>query len=198
MLWLARQVLSLIPTTAMVRAFRSISWMTAGSFILVLRPHRLDELSGLADSCPAASPRRGPAHAVHVEPGAGGLVFFGSGARAQDVSIWMLDLHVHCPGLVGREIADGGAGDAQLLIHGFDVMSVDPYPGSGIALVALAEEEAAPAAGDGHEARAFKINFESKEAHIVIDGDSSVADDAGWGDVSKAMPGLHGVVGHQN
>ena len=105
---------------------------------------------------------------------------------ARNASIPIFALHLEGPGVAGGGIGEDGAGGAQLLVHGFDVMPVDPYPGSGMALVVFAEEEAG---GEGHEARAFKINFESKEAHIVFDEDSGVADDAVW---RAGMPDLAG------
>src|SRR5215469_11634234 len=108
MLWLARHVLSLMPTTAIVRAVPSISSITSGSFILV-QLQTLDESSSLLDSFPSAVGLRRPAYAVHIEPFTCGFIFPGLGTHAQHVAIRIFDLYFHRPRVIRGLMTNSGS-----------------------------------------------------------------------------------------
>src|ERR1039458_2772044 len=102
----------------------------------------------LFDRLPSAFGQGRPADAVHIEPITERLIFFRVRAKAQHVTIWIFDLHLQSPRIICGRIANLRARRLIFLMQSLDVLTVDPYPASGMSLVSFTEKQPAPATRD--------------------------------------------------
>src|ERR1035438_3636998 len=158
-----------MPTTAIVRAFCSISAMTLGSFMV-------GWMGPKASACKfsvAAILQANPAVAVHIQPRSPRLIIFAVRPEAQNVPVQVFHLHLKRPFVIGGRVANLRAGGNKLLMQRLHISSINPHPTPWLSLDPRAQKQTGFAARDRCEKRflafrEFPVDPESKLVNVVV------------------------------
>src|SRR5688572_8535982 len=105
------------------------------------------------DLPPSALMEWRPPPAVHVQPFTKGLILLWLRPDTEDVAVWILNLHLIRPVVVGGRMPNVGSLSLVLVEERLYVAHSNPNPCSWISLISLDQEDPAAIARDrGHDA----------------------------------------------